>query len=226
MNQCRTCGRCGVSFSINDRGRFVVEEGFATTRLGRSLPDVMPWKRATKAWKSLAGEVGSTLGARWRKLSRSWRALILWGGSGCVVVLMLCAALSRWSSSDDAPREHAESLQVRAELVCHALLLGDPAVLTGLSSRDTQDDSARWLQRIRPPHWPSSTDLANTSQVDLRTLFKSIKNKRAAVYYTIRTRAEDTEITGTLCWTLGHDGRWQLDGRRTLDELAMARSTD
>jgi hypothetical protein len=232
LDQTRTCAKCGVTFAINEQGRYVVETGWTTTRLGKrwgATRKLLPWKSLASGWGS-AGRAGSSLAGRWARIARPWQLLISVGGGCTLVVLLFCGLFSRWASRDEAPKEHSESLHSRAELACQALLLGDPGVLAGLSTRDTQSDSTRWMQRVRAPHWPSSAESAKTAEVELRTLFKSLKTHRAAVYYTIRTGARSADghpdVEGTLCWTLGHDGRWQLDGRRTLEELSMARSTD
>jgi hypothetical protein len=104
-------------------------------------------------------------------------------------------------------------------------------MLFGLTTKDTRDDARRWLSRVRPQTWPASSDFAKQARVELRTLFKSLKNQRATVAYVIRTHSPQADsptsrIEGVLCWTLGHDGRWQLDGRRTLTEQSTFRSTD
>jgi hypothetical protein len=234
MNQMRTCSSCGVSFCINERGRYVIEEGWAATRLGRRLTALSKQLGLSGVLKALSagGEhVRSTFSQRWLRLPRPWRLLISVGGGSCLAIVAVSLAFSTWAMRDDAPKEQSESLDVRAEVACQALLLGDDAVLEGLTTRDTREEARQWMQQIRPQAWPRTPDLAKTAQVDFQTLFKSLKTQRAAMYYKIRTVANRNsdgapDLEGTLCWTLGHDGRWQLDGRRTLAEVSLARSTD
>jgi hypothetical protein len=236
LNDTRTCVRCNTSFCINDQGRYVIEEATPATwlrRRGAALTKQFHLKRIGKLWMTRTNDAQAALFAPWLRLPRRWRMVISTVSGSGLAALLACWIFTTWSMRDDPSRENAESLSVRAELACQALLVGDDAVLVGLATRDSQDDARRWLWRVRPPHWPQSGELAKTAQVDLSTLFKSLKTQRAAVYFTIRTqfnlnRAPDVapDMEGTLCWTLGHDGRWQLDGRRTLDELASARRTD
>jgi hypothetical protein len=234
LDQARTCTACGVSFSINECGRYVVEQSFASTWLGRRLTAIGKQLRldsALKAVKSRTAGTRAVVSRRWLHFPPALRWLISIGGGICLAVVAASLLFSFWTTGNDAPREHAESLHMRAEMACQALLLGDDAVLSGLTTRDTHDEARQWMSRVRPKTWPRSSELAKTAQVELRTLFKSLKTQRAAVYYEIHTIAHrssdgDAEVEGALCWTLGHDGRWQLDGRRTLAELSIARSTD
>jgi hypothetical protein len=234
MNQTRTCGNCGAVFCIDDRGHYVVEEASLASWLRRMrdlLARHLGLKRTWSLWKVHSNEAQSLLLAPWWRVPRRWRVMVSAVSGFCVAVLCVCWGFTTWSMRDEVSMERAESLQVRSEIACQALLLGDDAVLIGLATRDSQEDARRWLLRMRPAHWPQSADLARTAQVDLRTLFKSLKTQRAAVYYTIHLRPDRTpdaaaDIAGTLCWSLGHDGRWQLDGRRTLEELSSARRTD
>jgi hypothetical protein len=233
MDQMRTCAICGASFCINEWGRYVVERGFAATWLGRRLTSGvrrLHLNGVLKAWKSRTAKGQAAVSEQWLRLPRTWRWLISVGGGGCLAILAVSLMFSSIALRDDTPKEQSESLHVRAEVACQALLLGDNAVLDGLATRDTRDETHQWMNRVRPGAWPRSADLARTAQVDLRVLFKSLKTQRAAVYYEIRTATYASqgaaEVEGTLCWMLGHDGRWLLDGRRTLDELSTARRTD
>jgi hypothetical protein len=226
LNETRKCQGCGTSFSINDRGRYVLEEFSAAVWLA-SLARQLGLKRV---WKSCWERAGNAR-ARWLRVPTKWRVATCVVCGVCLPMLVASWAYTTWTLIDDNPQEHAESLHMRAGIACQALLAGDDGLLAGLATRESQDEMRHWFQRVRPAHWPSSQDLAKTADVELRTLFKSLKTQRAAVYFTIRRRdkrpARDApDATGTLCWTLGHDGRWQLDGRRTLEELSVYRGTD
>jgi hypothetical protein len=226
---CR-CGSCGASFRITEQGRYVVEdahwaqdlaEGFGTT--GKRLRRSGAARQLQRFWTRWADV--------WNRLPGSWRLLALVSGSVFATLFVISWALIWWTQRIEPPVEHSESLSLRAELACHALLINDEDVLFGLTTRDTRDDARRWLGRVRPQNWPASSEFAKQTTVELRTLFKSVTNQRATVAYVIRTHRPQADnstsrIEGVLCWTLGHDGRWQLDGRRTLHEQSTFRSTD
>jgi hypothetical protein len=237
---CPRCGRSGHAKIERLNRSFVCREcqaKFYIDHTGQRVLGDPPWAKARAKDKDKAAERDGfenlppkharSLRARmktvWRTLVYRWQSCPSWARVSIVAapaVLLAAALLIRsWlPARDDLPT----ALLERARFVGGAFGRDDEGDLRAISAGWSGGAAADWMAADRPADWPTG-DETTPVNVEAKIAFQNDAAREASVMLTVYCPGRAFDAAGGTAatqlktyWTLGEDGLWYLDGRRTL----------
>jgi hypothetical protein len=135
-----------------------------------------------------------------------------WARPGVLVLLVgaaAFAAIARLFSKPELPNQ----VQDRALFTARALCRNDLSSIQVIVEPGTWSDARRWFQEVRPPSWPSSDA---TALVEAQVKYARVKSGAGECDIRIWPAHGKSGVALGTFWVWSSDGRWQLDGTKTL----------